>query len=144
MKTLILSLMMAISQASFAGGSQVGTLDNSSVGNFKTADNGSVGNMGGSRVGTVNAANNGSGTMGGSSVGNFKSARIGFGNMGIGQGNMDNSQMGTLAIVGGAEANGGNSVGTMKLVGGAEANFGSGGGGILVEYRAIKSGSHEI
>ena len=60
MKTLILSLMMVMSQASFAGGSQVGTLDNSSVGNFKSADNGSVGTMG-----------TGKGNMDNSSVGNF-------------------------------------------------------------------------
>ena len=75
-------------------------------------------------------------SLSGNSQGNFKSARIGFGNM-------DNSQVGTLSIAGGAEANGG-SVGTMQLVGRAEANFGTGGGGVLVEYRAIKSGGHEI
>ena len=69
MKTLILRLMMAIFQASFAGGSQVGTLDNSSLGNFKTV-------------------NNGSETMGGSEVGNFKSVGNGFGAMGNVQGNM--------------------------------------------------------
>lgn len=92
MKTLILSLMMTISQASFAGGNSVGSMSGSSAGNFLTVSWGSVG------------------TMGGSEVGNFKSVGIGFGNMGngsgtmgTGQGNMDNLRVGNFA--GGAEAN---------------------------------------
>ena len=116
MKTLILILIMTISQASIAGGSQAGTIDNSRVGNLKTA------------------ANNGSGTMGGDDIGNFKSAGIGFGTM-------DNSQVGTLSIAGGAEANG-NGQGTIKLVGGAEAN--AGGGGLRPDFTTIPSGGHEI
>ena len=70
------------------------------------------------------------GSQGGTLAGN------GSGTMGNGQGNMQ--------LAGGAEANGGNSVGNMQLVGGAEANFGSGGGGVLVEYRAIKNSGHEV
>jgi hypothetical protein len=126
MKTLILSLMMVMSQTSFAVGNQGGTLDSSSVGSLKSADNGSVG------------------TMGGNEVGNFKSASIGFGNMGNGFGTMDNSCVGTLSIAGGAEANG-NGQGNKKLVGGAEANGSSSGGGVGPKPKKTTTPSgHEV